>query len=46
MTQQFHSWYISKKPKNTNSKRYMYFSVHSSIVDNCQGVETTLNVHQ
>ena len=40
------SWYISTKLKNANSKRYMYFSVHSSIVDTCQGIKTVLSVHQ
>ena len=34
MTQQFHS-------KNTTSKRYMHSNVHSSITDNCQGMEAT-----
>ena len=28
-----------KKNRNTNSKRFMYPNVHSSIIYNCQGME-------
>ena len=42
MIQQFHSWvYIHEKNKNTNLKRYMHPSVHSSIKYNCQDMEAT-----
>ena len=33
--------YISKKNENTNLKRYMHPSVHSSIIYNCQDIEAT-----
>ena len=39
MIQQFHSWCIPKQ--NTNSKRQMHCNVHSSIIYNCQDMETT-----
>ena len=43
MTQQFHSWVMSKKkPQSTNLKRYTYPSVHSSIY-NLQGMEVSIN---
>ena len=31
--------YISEENKNTNLKRYMHFSVHSSIIYNSQDME-------
>ena len=31
--------YISEENENTNSKRYMHFSVHSGIICNRQDVE-------
>ena len=36
MTHQFHSWVYIQKNKNTNLKRYMYISVHRSIIYNYQ----------
>ena len=32
---------ISEENENTNSKRYMHFSVHSNIICNRQDVEAT-----
>ena len=37
--------YLGKKIKNTNSKRYMHPNVHSSIIYNCQYMETTKFCH-
>ena len=36
-----HSWVYIRKKQNTNSKRYRQPSVHSSIMYNCQDLETT-----
>ena len=33
--------YISKKDGNSNSKRYLYFNIHSSTIYNSQDVEVT-----
>lgn len=33
--------YKFEKTENTNSKRYLLPKVHSSIIDNCQGMEAT-----
>ena len=41
MTQKFHSWLCIRKRENTNSKRYMYSNVHSSITYNSQDMEAT-----
>ena len=40
MTQELHS-----PSENTNSKRYMHPNVHSSIIYNCQYMETTKFCH-
>ena len=41
--QQFHSWvYIRRKNENTNLKRYIHPSVHSSIIYNYQDTEAGL----
>ena len=39
MIQQSHSWHGSKE--NSNSKRYMYSYVHSSMIYNTQDMEPT-----
>ena len=39
MIQQFTSGYISGKSENTNLKRYMHPSVHSSTIYHNQGME-------
>ena len=41
MTQQFHCWAYIQKNGNTNSKRYIYANVHSSIIYSCQDMKTT-----
>ena len=33
--------YLSKENKNTISKRYMHYNVHSSIIYSCQDMKTT-----
>ena len=39
MIQQSHSWAYIQKEENTNSKRCMHLSVHSSTVYNNHGME-------
>ena len=34
MTQQFHSGYTAEENENSNLKRYIYPSLHSSIIYN------------
>ena len=41
MIQQSHPWSYIRKDKNSNLKRYMHPSVHSSTVYNSQNVEAT-----
>ena len=37
---QFHSWvYIQEKKENSNSKRYMHSSVHSSTIYNSKDMK-------
>ena len=43
MIQQFHSGYIPKENKNTNSKRYMRLYVHFSIIYRSQDTVTLLS---
>ena len=39
--QQFHTLVYTKENENTNLKRYIHPSVHSSIIYNSQDIETT-----
>ena len=41
MIQQSHSWHISRKDENCNSKRYMHPNVHSSTIYNSQDMGAT-----
>ena len=41
MTQQFRCWAYIQKNGNTNSKRYIYSNVHSSIINSGQDMEAT-----
>ena len=39
MIQNSTPWYIFRKNKNSNSKKYLYPNVQSTISDNCQDTE-------
>ena len=41
MIQQFYSWVYIQEDKNSNLKRYMYLSVHSSVIYNGQDTKAT-----
>lgn len=41
MIQQFHLWIYTQKKLNRNSNKYLYTSVHSSIIHSSQEVGTT-----
>ena len=41
MIQQSHSWAYIQKDENSNLKRYMHPSVHSSTIYNSQDMEET-----
>ena len=41
MIQQFYSWVYIQENENANSKRYMHFEVHSSIIPNSQDLKVT-----
>ena len=48
LIQQSHFWHTSFKDKNSNLKRFMHFSVHSSTIYSSQDIETTqvsINTH-
>ena len=42
MIQNSTPWYIFRKNKNSNSKKYLYPNVQSTISDNCQDTEVML----
>ena len=41
MMQQFYSWVYIQENEDANSKRYMHFKVHSSIIPNSQDLKVT-----
>ena len=41
MIQLVHSWPISRKDKNSNSKTYMHLNVHSNSIYNSEELEAT-----